>query len=339
MTGRWLFHSTLAADVLGFLPRLRGELIWLKYEHRVVHFQAVKGICNIVFTNARPKEWEHRKDLICRLALNIYDHETSVTLGERGCVEYLTPQQADARYSWAQNVLREKWRGEGHTVPLGEHELPSPLVPKSEPSQLHPEDLVIIDLDNYETSTDQSDVKAVFDLSNPRDRTYTFGDAFCGAGGVSCGARMAGLKIKWGTDMDKNAIATYQLNFHGDATFIEQSPFNDFMTNREEDIQVDVCHASPPCQPFSPAHTIQNQVRDETNSACVFAPWDILRRVKPRVLTMEETSWLLSGFNSTLNRVVQDMIEIGYSARWGIVDCSHYGIPSTRKRLIVVAAG
>ncbi|GAB7346635.1 hypothetical protein MBLNU459_g1771t2 [Dothideomycetes sp. NU459] len=39
---------------------------------------------------------------------------------------------------------------------------------------------------------------------------YTFADCFCGGGGVSCGASLAGFRLKWSFDMDKDACATYR---------------------------------------------------------------------------------------------------------------------------------
>ena len=40
-------------------------------------------------------------------------------------------------------------------------------------------------------------------------------DLFCGAGGSSCGARMAGATIVGGTDAWDTAIETFKLNYPG----------------------------------------------------------------------------------------------------------------------------
>ncbi|KAI5292808.1 succinate dehydrogenase flavoprotein subunit [Ascosphaera acerosa] len=50
-------------------------------------------------------------------------------------------------------------------------------------------------------------------MSRRPDRPYSFGDAFCGAGGTSQGAQQAGLKIRWGFDRDLNAITSWRANF------------------------------------------------------------------------------------------------------------------------------
>lgn len=345
LRGRWLFRSILAKEVLGFLPQTEGELVWLKAKRQFTTLAQVRAIRNIRFTNRRPRNWVNHEDLVCRLSLRIYEHSSSATIGERACVEYLTSDEADPRYSLSANRLRDEWRGKKHNIPFGTHELPAGhkavkfgLEGKDKPQVIDLE-AEIIDLDDDIEIIDLEELNPVIDLCEPRYRTYTFGDAFCGAGGVSCGARLAGLKVQWGFDHDKHAIETYRLNFGQDAEFIYEAPFDEFMKNNADDIRVDICHASPPCQPFSPAHTIDSQTRDERNSACLFAPMNILMHVKPRILTMEETAGLLERHGPMFNRVAQDMIECGYSVRWGLVRCFDHGVPQERKRLIIVAAG
>jgi DNA (cytosine-5)-methyltransferase 1 len=164
---------------------------------------------------------------------------------------------------------------------------------------------------------------------------YTFGDAYCGAGGTSCGAKQAGAEIKWACDMDPSAVQTYSLNFEGD---IHWCAFNDLLTTPPEELRVDIAHCSPPCQTFSPAHTIDCP-RDDRNSACIFSAWNLLEHALPRVLTMEETAGLAERHQFILFRVIMDMLENGFSVRWAVIDVLHYGVPQTRKRLIVIAAG
>ncbi len=44
-------------------------------------------------------------------------------------------------------------------------------------------------------------------------------DLFCGAGGSSCGARMAGISPAGGIDFCNTAADTYELNFPGTKTY------------------------------------------------------------------------------------------------------------------------
>ncbi|KAJ5248837.1 hypothetical protein N7468_000288 [Penicillium chermesinum] len=350
LSGRWLFRSKYAEQVLGFLPRVEGELVWLKQKDILATVAKVKRIVEIKFTNNRLDKWEDHSDLVCRLALRVHEHQSSASVGERASVEYLTAAEADPMYSRTSRELRDKWRGKGETILFGAHELPpklakpakrarAPTRPASDISVIDLDEVTVIDLETGTADPEEDSTSPVFNLVDPRNRAYTLGDAFCGAGGVSCGARMAGLKIRWAVDVNPNAIKTYHMNFGGDTTIIEQSSFDQFMSNNEKELRVDIAHASPPCQPFSPAHTINNQERDEKNSACVFVSLDIVKKAKPRILTIEETAGLLERHSRMFNRIIQDFIEIGYSVLWGIVECMNHGVPQTRKRLIVIAAG
>lgn len=38
-------------------------------------------------------------------------------------------------------------------------------------------------------------------------------------------------------------------------------------------------------------------------------------------------------------RVIQDFIELGYSVRYGALNCMNYGAPQSRRRLAIIASG
>jgi DNA (cytosine-5)-methyltransferase 1 len=55
---------------------------------------------------------------------------------------------------------------------------------------------------------------------------------------------------------------------------------------------------------------------------------------------MEETFGLEhDAHRPNLNRVIMDLIELGYSVRWEVIKLAGYGVPQIRKRLILIAAG
>jgi DNA (cytosine-5)-methyltransferase 1 len=174
-------------------------------------------------------------------------------------------------------------------------------------------------------------------------KSYTFGDAFCGAGGVSRGATDAMLKVRWGLDCNAQAITSYCANFrrHGADLYLED--VHDFILKltgeRLEQTRVDFLHVSPPCQPFSPAHTIPNQKRDEMNQAALPSVHQLIEKLKPRVVTMEETEGLFSRHQEWFDLAINIFTSLGYSVRWKILQCSDFGVPQSRKRLVIIAAG
>jgi DNA (cytosine-5)-methyltransferase 1 len=179
------------------------------------------------------------------------------------------------------------------------------------------------------------------DMPSEEIQQYTFGDAFCGAGGCSSGASQAGLHVNWGFDKDKDTINVYAANLgRRDGTeslneavdaFCGRSDINRFM--------VDVLHMSPPCQPFSPAHTVPSEMQDEINQAALLSVGHLLEKIRPRVATIEETEGLINRHVEWFNALINIFITLGYSVRWKVVRCQEYGVPQQRKRLWITAAG
>ena len=170
--------------------------------------------------------------------------------------------------------------------------------------------------------------------SKPKMQRYTFGDCFCGAGGMSRGAINAGLRIDWGFDFNLAACQSYAMNFFGTPVYNVAA---DQFTNGEGSRKVDICHLSPPCQFFSDAHTIQGK-DDDMNTASLFAIFNLLQKTKPRVVTLEQTSGLIRRHPHFFNAVVNMFTSKGFSVRWRVRNCADYGLPQRRMRLFIIAS-
>ena len=170
-----------------------------------------------------------------------------------------------------------------------------------------------------------------------RGQKYTYGDAFCGAGGMSRGALMAGLEVRWGFDSDEWACKSYALNFPFPDTSVYCLRADQFVCLQAEDHKVDVLHSSPPCQFFSPAHTI-NGKDDDDNIASLFGVYENLKKTRPRVVTLEQTAGITNSHPHYLNAVVLMFTEHGFSVRYKICYLEEYGLPQTRPRLIIIAS-
>lgn len=340
---------TLSGDLLcrqnscGLLmPKRRNELVWIvemsseDFEsgretlHTEVPLSLVKRIRDITFTNQKFPEMSLRK---CKDSFRNVQEETAIgplfcrwkhlkVINNRkqryeDCLTHLTYAQADlkpkARITPSLN--RQIWRG-SETILGGSH------------------------FEELKTRIDLDVEKPGATIRAGRIQRYTFGDAFCGAGGCSRGALQADLYVNWGFDIDKEAMESFRANFARGGTECLQEAVDEFCGRHNiQRFMVDILHMSPPCQPFSPAHTVPSEEQDAINQAALFSVWHLLERIKPRVATIEETEGLVSRHNEWFSALLNIFISHGYSVRWKVVRCDDYGVPQQRKRLFIIAAG
>ena len=171
---------------------------------------------------------------------------------------------------------------------------------------------------------------------------YTFADVCCGAGGASHGAEIAGLKLRWALDNDGPACDTFYLNFPEARLY--RKKIEDVAQMQRKGLKIDIMHLSPPCQPFSPAHTTPNLEKDAANIAANMSIGYCLDKARPRIATLEQTSGLMSeGYlggrhNEHWSKIIEQFTSRGYSVAWKIMDLAELGLPQHRKRLIMIAS-
>lgn len=309
---RGLYFKRLT-DMESPFPQKEMELCWLVEKdaegklhlEKEVPVSAVLDIVNIVLTN-HPWRFHFRQPYIsyvCRLVW-----QKTAEKGE-WIIRYLSFEEADHQARTPAGVIRQKWRGK--TIPYGAE---------------------AVDINQL-----FKDQREKAEKSLKMQRQYSFGDAFCGAGGVSVGAWSAGLRVKYGIDMDTAACQTWRSNFPHSSCF--HADFSSWLS-LQDDAQVDISHSSPPCQPFSPAHTRSyNQQRDEENASLIFSSFNMVQKVRPRIHTIEETFGVPSRHKEIFLRMIQDFLELGYSIHSKTIPCAKYGVPQMRRRLFIIAAG
>lgn len=167
---------------------------------------------------------------------------------------------------------------------------------------------------------------------------YSAADMFSGAGGFTTGAKRAGFRVERAVDHWARANATYRLN-HPEVSLIEDDIMwycNDLTLEPHD--PVDVVHLSPPCQKWSPAHTCVGR-NDEANVQALYACVHIVRAHRPRIITFEQTFGLVQERHLPFfNALLRSLACIGYSFTWRVFRLVEFGLPQTRKRLIMIGA-
>jgi len=167
-------------------------------------------------------------------------------------------------------------------------------------------------------------------------------DFFCGAGGLTRGLLNIGIDVRLGIDMNNNCRETYEKNNYP-ARFLQA----DIRTLSHQDLSywTDGVHpenlllaACAPCQPFTKlkSQKVRPRHRDATllNSFSFF-----VRELQPRCVFIENVPGItkVDGFSS-YRRFLKMLRENGYDYCEGILDSKEYGVPQTRRRLIIIAS-
>lgn len=270
--------------------------------------------------------------LVCRWKI-ILTYRMKST--HKACVEMsivrLEMNDSDRGYRAKDSDLRREWRGT--TTKRGSCAAWLPGEERFDMNeQMRYRGIDILGYHHGSLNRERQDIIDLTGNTSQQPRRYTFGDAFCGAGGASRAAKSTGFRVDWAVDFDPAPIESYKQNFFN--TRCEAAPVHVFVTYMDENFVVDVLHLSPPCKTFSPIHTRAGK-DDDMNSASFFAVGEILKKTKPRIMIMENTFGLVERWRDWLYSMVQVVTSLGFSVRWKVFNLAEYGLPQARRRLIV----
>ena len=153
---------------------------------------------------------------------------------------------------------------------------------------------------------------------------------FSGAGGLDLGLVLAGNKVIWANDIDKDAVATYRENI-GDYIVCE-----DIRKIVIKDIpDADVVVGGFPCQGFSVANRFR-VLDDERNQLYKFF-YNVIKEKQPKYFIAENVKGILSlAKGEAIKQIVQDFETAGYITTVNLVNMANYGVPQTRQRVIII---
>ena len=63
---------------------------------------------------------------------------------------------------------------------------------------------------------------------------------------------------------------------------------------------------------------------------------EVVKRVKPKIFVAENVYGLLTMKNEPIKQIMKDFSEVGYDVDYQVVYCPEFGIPQTRKRVIIM---
>lgn len=169
-------------------------------------------------------------------------------------------------------------------------------------------------------------------------------DFFSGCGGASCGFRAAGMEISFALDHNADAKASFEANFpdaHFESEDIRDASVEWIRRRMHSERPSPVLFAGcAPCQPF----TKQNTRRPEPdNDERVSLLDDFARLVvgcRPDLVFVENVPGLqkLDSDSQPFGGFLSRLDAAGYKVDYRAVRLAKYGIPQSRRRLVLVAS-
>lgn len=162
-------------------------------------------------------------------------------------------------------------------------------------------------------------------------------DLFCGAGGMTLGAKMAGIRVMFAVEADRHAADTYAANhpevnlFRGDIRRVAEIP----VPHGQE---TTILFGGPPCQGFSTSNQRTRGRRNRSN--WMFKEFVRLTRSWcPDFIVFENVKGIAeTASGAFVDGILRAFGDLGYSLTTGLLNAADFGVPQRRERFFAVGS-
>lgn len=161
-------------------------------------------------------------------------------------------------------------------------------------------------------------------------------DIFSGAGGLSLGAEMAGIRVRFAVERDKYAAETYKLNHQETIMLCDDIHNINPLEHLDKNDDIFIVFGGPPCQGFSLSNTKTRNLENPNNS--LFEEFvRFVQVLNPRWFLFENVEGIVSfKGGETLKEIIRCFNILGYTVESKVMVASDYGVPQHRNRFIMV---
>lgn len=162
-------------------------------------------------------------------------------------------------------------------------------------------------------------------------------DLFCGAGGLTHGLVRAGVNVTAGYDLDEACRYAFERN-NRPAKFYAvdvAALTGDMLTATMPAGDLRLLAGCAPCQPFS-TYSLGKTRSDDVKWSLLTQFGRLASEFEPDLITMENVPKLRN--HAVFEKFKHALAKLDYHVWSDVVDCVDYGIPQTRKRLVLLAS-
>nr|XP_022900238.1 DNA (cytosine-5)-methyltransferase PliMCI-like [Onthophagus taurus] len=173
-------------------------------------------------------------------------------------------------------------------------------------------------------------------------------DVFAGCGGLSLGLHQSGIALtKWAIEKEIEPAQAFKLNnpdalvFTEDCNELLKGVFDqtEYAKRMPKKGDVEMLVGGPPCQGFSGMNRFNAGQYSRFKNSLVVSYLSYCDYYRPKYFILENVRNFVSHNRSmVLKLTLRCLVAMGYQVTFGIVQAGHYGVPQTRRRLIIMAA-
>lgn len=162
-------------------------------------------------------------------------------------------------------------------------------------------------------------------------------DLFCGAGGLTHGFVLEHVPVVAGIDMDSACRFPYEAN--NSAKFVEcdiSKVTTDELNALFGQAGLKILAGCAPCQPFSTYAQRYELDGKDGKWGLLYEFARLAQGSNPDVITMENVPTVAK--HEVFHDFVDTLKKLGYNVWFDVVDSSQYGVPQTRRRMVLLAS-
>ncbi|KAG6440695.1 hypothetical protein O3G_MSEX001376 [Manduca sexta] len=176
-------------------------------------------------------------------------------------------------------------------------------------------------------------------------------DVFAGCGGLSDGLHQAGVaECRWAVENLEAAAHAYSLNNKNCIVFNEDcnALLRDALAGASHSSgglrlpqqgEVELLCGGPPCQGFSGMNRFNSREYSNFKNSLVASYLSYCDYYRPKYFIFENVrNFVAFKKGMVLKLTLRALLDMGYQCTFGILQAGNYGVPQTRRRLIILAA-
>ncbi|MGL5898332.1 MAG: DNA cytosine methyltransferase [Lactobacillaceae bacterium] len=162
-------------------------------------------------------------------------------------------------------------------------------------------------------------------------------DLFSGCGGLSTGLEEAAIDVTYAVEFDKKIAYNYKINH--EKTIMINKDIKD-ISNIDFKIigkNIDIVAGCPPCQGFTQMNrnNASQNYKDERNEL-ILEYLRAIKVIKPKYIMMENVPQIIH-YNK-FQFMISELKKIKYNIDFKIINVKDFGVPQSRKRLVVIGS-